>query len=177
MEARREGGEIPSADLSTAWHSSLVRLGNSPVPRSDASITRRREWEKGWPSRGKIHAGRRLIPTFQFEENGMSDAGIAIIAWKPLTKNTLRGFAAVRLRNGLLINDVTVHTSHGKAWASLPSKPIVGADGQAQRDRETGKLRYVPILEWPDRSVADRFSAAVIDAIEAQYPGAVRAAT
>jgi hypothetical protein len=98
-----------------------------------------------------------------------SDAGIAVVAWKPLLKNTLRGFATIKLRNGLTIYDVAVHTSHGKAWASLPSKPILGADGQAQRDRESGKVRYVPMLEWPDRATADRFSAAVITAVEAAH--------
>jgi hypothetical protein len=101
----------------------------------------------------------------------MSGATLDIVEWKPLVKNSLRGFATVRLRNGLSIKDVTVHSSNGKRWASLPSKPLVDKDGNAQRDRESGKIRYVPILEWPSRDVADRFSEAVISAIEAAHPG------
>jgi hypothetical protein len=97
-----------------------------------------------------------------------------MVAWKAVQKNSLRGFADIRLSNGLTIHDISIHTANGRAWASLPSKPMLGADGVAKRDDTTGKVKYVPILEWPDRQTADRFSAAVIDAIEAQHPGAVR---
>ena len=100
--------------------------------------------------------------------------GITLVEWKLLARNTLRGFATVTLPSGLTIRDVSVHASNGKHWASLPSKPIIGTDGVAKRDETTGKIRYTPLLEWPDRATADRFSAAVIDAIEAQHPGAVR---
>jgi hypothetical protein len=104
----------------------------------------------------------------------MSDnAGIELVEWKEMQRNTLRGFATVRLRSGLTIRDCGVHTANGKAWASLPSKPIVDRDGQAQRDQSTGKIRYVPIVEWQSRDVANRFSAAVVEAVEARYPGAV----
>jgi hypothetical protein len=100
--------------------------------------------------------------------------GLALVGWKPMARNSLRGFADVKLPNGLTIHDVTVHTVNGKSWASLPSKPILGADGVAKRDDATGKVKYVPVIEWPDRQTSDRFSAAVVDAVEAQHPGAVR---
>jgi hypothetical protein len=103
----------------------------------------------------------------------MSDSGVALIEFKPMHKNSLRGFATVRLRSGLTIHDVTVCASSGKAWASLPSKPMIDRDGQVLRDRETGKVRYAPILEWADRQTADRFSGAVVEAVEARHPGAV----
>ncbi len=101
-------------------------------------------------------------------------AGLAVLGWKPMRKNTLRGFAVVRLSSGLTIHNVAVHTSSGCSWASLPSKPMLDADGAAKRDKATGRIKYLPILEWPDRATADRFSATVIDAIEAQHPGAIR---
>jgi len=101
----------------------------------------------------------------------MSGASLEIVEWKPMSRNSLRGFATVRLRNGLVIKDVTVHASHGKRWASLPSKPLVDKDGNAQRGQD-GKIRYVPMLEWPSRDVSDRFSEAVVAAIEAAHPGA-----
>ncbi len=100
-------------------------------------------------------------------------AGLTLIAWTPRPKNTMRGFAVVRLSSGLTIHDIAIHTGHGRSWVSLPSRPMLGADGAAKRD-DAGKIKYVPILEWPDRATADRFSAAVIDAIEAQHPGAIR---
>lgn len=103
----------------------------------------------------------------------MSTPTIEIVEWKPVSKGSLRGFATVRLRNGLSIADVTVHTSHGKAWASFPSKPMLDRDGVQKKDQTTGKPKWVPILSWPDRDTSDRFSAAVIAALEAAHPGAV----
>jgi hypothetical protein len=101
-------------------------------------------------------------------------AALALLSWRPHRQNTLRGFASVRLQNGLAIHDVVVHTSHNRSWASLPSKPMLDKSGAALRDSETGKLRYAPILEWPDRATANRFSDAVVELVEREHPGAVR---
>lgn len=100
----------------------------------------------------------------------MSAPGIEIVEWKSMRRNSLLGFATVRLRMGLIIADITIHSSNGKRWASLPSRPMVDRDGNAMRDRATGKIRYSPILNWSDRDTADRFSAAVITALEAAHP-------
>src|SRR4051794_30166160 len=73
---------------------------------------------------------------------------IRLEAFKALTKGSLRGFATVRLPIGLVIADVPVCTSHGKTWASLPSKPILDREGR--HAEEGGKKRYAPILQWGD---------------------------
>lgn len=96
---------------------------------------------------------------------------ITLEGWKPVTKGSLRGFATIRLGKTLRIKDVTVLTSHGKNWASLPSKPMIGADGTTIK--KDGKTQYVPILEWTDKAASDRFSEAVVAAVEAEYPGAL----
>ena len=85
-----------------------------------------------------------------------------------MPRNSLRGFATVELPNGLTIADISVHVSHGKAWANLPAKPQMNADGTARRG-EDGKLQYIPILKWRDRELADRFSAIVVQAVEAEH--------
>jgi hypothetical protein len=92
-----------------------------------------------------------------------------LIAWKPLVKNSLRGFATVLLPIGLKISDVPVLISNGKTWASLPSKPQLDQDGQHKRD-VNGKAAYSPILEWKDRDLSDRFSQAVVALVRADYP-------
>ena len=92
-----------------------------------------------------------------------------LIAWKPLVKNSLRGFATVELPIGLKISDVPVLISNGKACASLPSKPQIDKDGQHKRDFN-GKPVYAAILEWRDRDLGDRFSAAVVALIHAEHP-------
>jgi hypothetical protein len=95
---------------------------------------------------------------------------VALLDWKKLERNSLRGFAKVRLGKALIIADVTVHCNSSKRWASLPSKPVVLSDGQAKKNA-AGKIEYVPILSWADRDTADSFSEGVIEAVEREYPG------
>lgn len=101
----------------------------------------------------------------------MPSMPIALMTWKPFARNTLRGFADVRVGKSLVIREVAVHVSHGKAWASLPSKPVL-KDGRATTD-ERGKVRYVPMMEWADKEARDAFSDAVVRAVRAQAPDAV----
>lgn len=98
---------------------------------------------------------------------------VALIAWKAMERNSLRGFATIRLGKSLTIKDVTVHENNGKRWASFPSKPMLDSNGNTKRD-DVGKVQYVPILEWADRDAKDRFSEAVVAAIEAEHPDALR---
>jgi len=97
-----------------------------------------------------------------------AQARLRLLDWKPLTRNSLRGFASVELPNGLAIADISVHVSHGKAWASLPAKPQLNSEGTARRG-DDGKVIYTPVLRWRDRTLQDGFSAAVVQAIEADY--------
>jgi hypothetical protein len=91
--------------------------------------------------------------------------------FKALRKGALVGFATVRLPNGLLIGDCPICTSHGKTWASLPSKPILDRDGR--HVEEGGKKKYAPILQWKDRETADRWSVAVVELVREQHPTAL----
>ncbi len=93
---------------------------------------------------------------------------ITLLGWRPFVKGGLRGFARVRLGKSLTINDVPIMFSHGRAWAAMPGKPVIGADGVAQRD-ERGRQRYAAILEWADRATSTRFSDAVIAAIKREH--------
>jgi hypothetical protein len=93
--------------------------------------------------------------------------------WRPLVKNSLRGFATVELPIvGLVIRDVAVLFGSNGLWASLPAKPQVDRDGRLKL-RPNGKPAYSTILEWSDRQLADCFSAALIATIRDQHPGAL----
>ena len=96
---------------------------------------------------------------------------VVILEWKAMDRNTLRGFAKIKL-GALKITDVAVHTKNDKAWAQLPSKPQVTSDGTVRRSNE-GKLLYTPVLEWETREASDRFSVSVVAAINEAYPGAI----
>jgi hypothetical protein len=92
-----------------------------------------------------------------------------LISWKPLVKNSLRGFATVELPIGLKIVDCPVLVSNGKAWASLPTKPVLDRDGK--HVKPDGKPQYSAILEWKSRGLADRFSEAVVELVRQTHPG------
>jgi hypothetical protein len=95
-----------------------------------------------------------------------------LVEWRALRKNSLRGFATVELPPGLVIGDVAVGASHGRAWALLPSKPMLDAAGLALRDEE-GKVRYSPMLRWRDENLRSRWSDAVVSLVRAEHPGAL----
>ena len=91
---------------------------------------------------------------------------IDCLAFKPLAKNTLRGFARIRIRElHLIVNDVTLHEKGGSRWAGLPGKPQI-RDGAVVTD-ERDKTAYAPVLEFENRAAGDAFSEAVWRAVEA----------
>jgi hypothetical protein len=49
---------------------------------------------------------------------------LEVTKFRLFEKNTLRGFATVRLTGvNLEIRDITIHEKNGNRWVSLPSKP------------------------------------------------------
>jgi hypothetical protein len=105
--------------------------------------------------------------------NASARSGVTIIAWKPVRRNTLFGFACVKIeRINLRVDDVAVHQKGGSRWVSLPAKPMLDSAGSVMRDETTGKARYQSVLQWGDRKTSDRFSAAVVEAVLARFPAA-----
>ena len=83
---------------------------------------------------------------------------IEIVDFRPMDKNTLRGFVTIRMTQiGLEIRDVALHEKNGQRWIQLPSRPYTGRDG-------TTKYSY--ILDFYDKPMRDRFTAAVLKALE-----------
>ena len=97
--------------------------------------------------------------------------GLALLDWKEIRKGALAGVAAIRLPNGLTINKVMVFIQGSRTWVSLPSEPMVNRDGMVMTDA-AGKRRYAPLMSWPDKTTADKFSAAVVAAVKARHPDA-----
>lgn len=91
----------------------------------------------------------------------VSDGRIKFVAWKRQCKSTLVGFATIELPIGLIIKDVPVCCSHGRAWASLPAKAQIDKAGQTIRN-ERGKVAYDKVLEWNSSRVHDAFIKRVV---------------
>jgi hypothetical protein len=88
---------------------------------------------------------------------------VACVDYKQVTKNTLRGFATLRLRLGavhLVIKDCPHHENHGREWVGFPGRAFTGGDGTQ---------KWASLIEFGeamDRADRDRFQAAAVAAIE-----------
>jgi hypothetical protein len=93
-----------------------------------------------------------------------------LVGWRPMLRNSLRGFADVELPCGLRILDCPVLESHGKTWAALPSKPVVTRDGTVSKIND--KIQYAQMLEWRSRELSDTFSARIVALVRQTHPDA-----
>jgi hypothetical protein len=98
-------------------------------------------------------------------------AGMRLVSWKPLARNSLRGFASIELPSGLRIADCPVLVSNGKAWSTLPSKPVLDREGR--QVEVGGKKQFSRILEWKSRELADRFGNAIVELVLQAHPTAL----
>jgi hypothetical protein len=96
-----------------------------------------------------------------------------LVSRKPLGKNSRRGFATVVLPIRLKIHDFPVLMPHGKTWASLPSKPQIDKEGRHKTDVNS-KAAYAAILEWNNRDLSDRFSAAFVAPVRERFDEGAR---
>ncbi|SIQ46336.1 MULTISPECIES: hypothetical protein [Acidiphilium] len=99
-------------------------------------------------------------------------AELTITEWKPLRRNSLRGFATVTLPSGMILHEILIHNTPDGPWAAPPSKPMIGRDGVAMKDA-AGKARYSPIISFADKATRERWSSAIIAALLASYPDAL----
>ncbi|MGO9530566.1 MAG: hypothetical protein ACLP3B_05230 [Syntrophobacteraceae bacterium] len=84
---------------------------------------------------------------------------VLITSYKPYQKNTLQGFATIRLTNiGFEIRDVTIHQKNGSRWIQLPAKLV-------QRPADQGGDHWFAIVDFYDKARKDQFQAAVLSRI------------
>ena len=81
-------------------------------------------------------------------------------------RNTLRGFVDLTfLDTSLTIREVAVHEQNGRQWVSLPARPVVDTrTGVAERS-DTGKIKYVAVLNFSRREANDAFQREALAAI------------
>lgn len=118
--------------------------------------------------------GRRYYPnplsSAHKPETADNHARLRVVEFRPVIKNTLRGFCTVELLYGLRIHDVAVHQRGGAEWVSLPPAPQLENGVQRVVD---GKAQYKRVIEWTSRTLDDGFSAAVCAELRRLEPGAL----
>jgi len=98
---------------------------------------------------------------------------VKVSEWKPINRGALLGTCTVTLPSGMVLCEVSIFQSDTSLWAAPPSKPMIDRDGYVVTDN-TGKRRYATIIEFTSKELRDRWSAAVIEALRAAYPKALR---
>ena len=88
--------------------------------------------------------------------------------FRAVTKNSLRGFATFEFPNGMVISDMPVHVKNDSAWVMFPSIPQL--DNGTHKKSPEGKGLYKKVIEWRDRELSERFSAAAIEIIKRDKP-------
>jgi hypothetical protein len=89
---------------------------------------------------------------------------ITILSWRACARNTLLGFADVRLSSGIVIRGLTVHQKGERRWIGLPARPY---------ETDSGSTSWAPVVEIPDRETRERFEELVLAALD-QHLGAAR---
>jgi hypothetical protein len=86
--------------------------------------------------------------------------------WRPLQRNTLRGFFSLTLPSGLVLNECTFHVhENGAEWIGLPARPQLDREGRQRRDPTTEKILYSPIVEIAGKTARERFQATALVAV------------
>ncbi len=96
-----------------------------------------------------------------------------IANFKPVAAGALRGFCDVTMPSGMTLHRCGIFAKDGRAWASPPSKQVIGKDGTVQRDA-SGKTRYEPTVTFADRPTQERWSSAVIEVLRIAHPEVLR---
>jgi hypothetical protein len=95
--------------------------------------------------------------------------------WRPMPRNTLRGFVTLTLEpSGLRLHDCALHRNGDREWIGLPGKPQINRDGQQRKDPTTGKALYTPLVEVPDKDARERFQRAALAAVHELLDGGER---
>ena len=99
-------------------------------------------------------------------------AAMVIEEFRPLTKNSLRGFCRVRLPSGMALHEVAVHVREERQWVSPPGRPAIGRDGTQMRDSARKPL-FNPTITFADKATTDKFSVSVLNALRVAHPDAL----
>jgi hypothetical protein len=115
-----------------------------------------------------------MLPAVDTHSASHSQAACVLASdWRPIERNTLKGFFTLELPSGLVIKECSFHHKDGREWVGLPGKPQLDRDGTPRRDAATGKLLYTNVIEIPDRAARDKYQAAALAAVHAMLGAAV----
>jgi hypothetical protein len=88
------------------------------------------------------------------------------IAFKPLERGAMLGFADLQMDSGLVIMDCILFESGARRWCNPPGRPALTTDKKPMLD-DAGKLIYSVVIDFATKEVRSKWSAAAVAAIAA----------
>jgi DNA-binding cell septation regulator SpoVG len=89
--------------------------------------------------------------------------------WTPHASGARLGFMSVELASGLILNNLRLMTGKNGHWIAMPAVKLLDRDGHPRVDA-AGKPIFNQLIEFRDRSTADRFNEMVIALVRAADP-------
>jgi hypothetical protein len=95
-----------------------------------------------------------------------------LLDWRPLEKNTLRGFCKVQFSSGLIVAEIGIHIAGSRAWAAPPSRPWIKDNATVLDDK--GKPKWQPLIDFATHGVRSSWSNQVLGALRDVHPEVFR---
>lgn len=92
--------------------------------------------------------------------------------WPPFRSGQTRGFVAIELPSGTIFIGLRLMTGKSGPWVAMPAQRQLDREGNPRRDAN-GKAMSSQIIEFRNRATADKFTAAVLEALRREYPDAL----
>jgi len=144
-----------------SWESTRPTSVDSNRPAYDVGNNRRQA------SRLSPEASRRAAAYLAPQQS----ARAVIRRWQPFRNaaGTVRGYLDVEFASGLVINSCKLMVGPaGKYWVATPAVLQRDADGHPLLDANN-KPKWAAVVEFRDRESRDRFTDAVLAALERQH--------
>ena len=87
------------------------------------------------------------------------------VAFKPLERGSLVGFADIELQSGIVWLGCSMHRSNGRSWCNPPGRPLVTPECTLMIG-DDGRVVYSPCVEFSEKKVRYRWSDECVKAIE-----------
>jgi hypothetical protein len=87
------------------------------------------------------------------------------LAWKPLTRGSMLGFADLELGNGLILKGCTLLESNGRRWCNPPGRPTLDGERKVTIGAD-GRIVYASVVDFTTKAIRSKWSEAAVAAIE-----------
>lgn len=99
---------------------------------------------------------------------------VKLLTWTPRSIGNLLGFVEICIGGELIVSEIAImRRADNTIYVGLPSKMVLGTDGQPVIDEATGKPKYIKTMRWIDGPATRFFYLQITEALRAAHPSAL----